>query len=154
MKHYFACIMLLLMVACISAQPTTLPRSYVQRIILENQENPQVTSTAKVSAPEYTLKAWIVSRPKDVMTTDKHPINSVAVKEVGDDVKFSKMVIVSVQLGNFKSQWRAGETLRLELRHKKSKQQVTWDVVIPDGTTLIKHLEDPITVPPFTKKKK
>jgi hypothetical protein len=154
MKHYIVCIILLVLVTGILAQPTTLPRTYVQRIILENQENPQITSTPKVSAPEYVLKAWIVERPKDVMTTGKQPYHSISVKEVGDDVKFARIAIVSVQLGNFKSQWRAGETLRLELRHKKSKQKVTWDVPIPEGTTLIKHLDDPITVPPFAKKKK
>ncbi len=154
MKRSILCVILIIMALGLLAQPATLPRTYVQKLVLENGENPSITFDKKVSAPEYTLKVWIVERPKDVMTTAKNPLHSVSVKEVGDGIKFPIMVVASVQLGNFKSQWKAGETLRLELRHNKSKQKTTWDIKIPEGSNLIKLLDDPQVIPPFAKKKK
>ncbi|MDZ4121715.1 MAG: hypothetical protein U1C33_04800 [Candidatus Cloacimonadaceae bacterium] len=63
-------------------------------------------------------------------------------------------MIISVQLGNFKTNWKPGETLRLELKHKKTKQKHTWDIVVPEGSNLIKFLDQPEVIPPFAKKKK
>lgn len=154
MNKYTLTILLLIMALSLFAQPRTLPRTYVQTLVLENGELPSVTWDGKKSAPEYNLKAWITKRPKEVMNTDKSSIHALAVKNAGDGEKVPKMVIVSVQLGNFPSQWREGETLRLELRHKKSKQKITWDVLIPPGNNLIKILDEPKVVPPFSKKKK
>ena len=152
MKHILLIALLLLIgVNCLMAQMTT-PRVYVQKLVLDNGKNPAVTSTDKLSAKEYTVRAYIVENPKDVMSTETHPYNSVTLKNVGDDVKFPKTVIVSVQLGNFKTQWEAGQTLNIEVTHKKSKTNTSWSIVIPEGTNLMKHLEDPIVIPPYSKK--
>ncbi|MDZ4121716.1 MAG: hypothetical protein U1C33_04805 [Candidatus Cloacimonadaceae bacterium] len=74
MKKILLATMLLLAALALAAQPFTLPRVYVQRLVLENGENPQITWDGKTSAPEYQLKAWMIERPKDIMTTDKNPI--------------------------------------------------------------------------------
>jgi hypothetical protein len=154
MKHILLITLLLLIGAnCLMAQMTT-PRVYVQKLLLDNGEIPAVTSTDKLSAKEYTVRAYIMENPKDVMSTETHPFNSVTLKNVGDDVKFPKTVILSVQLGNFKSQWEAGQTLMIEVKHKKTKKKASWSIVIPEGTNLMKHLEDPQVIPPYSKNPK
>lgn len=154
MKKLLLCSILLLMVMIIMAQPRTLPRVYVQKLILENGENPKITWDKKNSAPEYILKAWIAERPKEVLSTDKNPIHSIAIKEVGGNDVMPLTVVINVQLGNFPSQWKEGETLHLELKHKKSKQKLNWSLIIPAGTNLIKFMDEPKVIPPFAKKKK
>jgi len=154
MKKLLIIAIALMALVLLSAQPRTTPRVYVQKLSLENGENPQISWNGTKSAPEYYVKAYIVERPKDVVTTDKSPINTIAVKEIGDNLKFPISVILSVQLGNFKTQWNAGETLRIELKHKKSGQKHSWDLLIPEGTSLIKKMDEPLVVPPFAKKKK
>jgi len=62
--------------------------------------------------------------------------------------------VAKVQLGNFRYHWKAGETLHLKLKHKASGAVKEWDVLIPPGTNLMKHLEDPIVIPPYSKAKK
>ena len=146
-------LIMLIGINCLMAQTTT-PRVYVTKLVLDNGENPVVTSTDKLSAKEYKVRAYIMENPNDVMSTDTHPWNSIILKNLGDDVKFPKTVILSVQLGNFKDQWKEGQTLKIELQHKKSKQKYSWSVVIPEGSGLMKHLDDPQVIPPYTKKPK
>ena len=145
--------MLLALLLPLAAQ-MTLPRVYVQKLVLENGKNPSITWEKDKSANEYTLIAWINTRPDDIVSTVKNPTNTIAIKQVGDGVKFPFTVIASVQLGNFKSQWKAGEVIHLELTHKKSGQKLSWRQPIPEGSALIKELEKPIKIPPFKKPKK
>ncbi len=153
MKHILLSIILLACFLPLVAQMTT-PRVYVQKLVLENGKTPSITWVKDKSAKEYTLIAWINTRPDEVISTETNPINTIAVKQVGDAVKFPITVIASVQLGNFKSQWKAGEVIHLEITHKKSGQKFCWRQPIPEGSALIKELEKPIKIPPFKKAKK
>lgn len=132
----------------------TTPRVYIQKLVLENGKNPSITWENNFSAKEYVLKAWINTKPEEVISTDTNPIQTIAVKQVGDGIKFPFTVIASIQLGNFKQQWIAGEVLHLEIMHRKSKQKFSWKMPIPEGTALIKALDKPIVIPPFAKPKK
>ena len=132
----------------------TIPRVYVQKLILDNGKNPFITWDQGKSAKEYHLKVWINTRPDEIVTTDKNPIHTVGIKQVGDGKKFPFTVIASLNLGNFPSQWQAGEIIHLELKHIKTGQKVSWKMPIPAGTALIKQLDKPITIPPFSKKNK
>lgn len=147
--------LMLLALVCLAlslALGITTPRVYVQKLILDNGKNPFITFDEKASANEYILTATIPELPGTFLTTEVNPINSIAVKQVGDGIKMPYTVIAYVQLGNFKQQWISGQTLRLELTHKKSKAKVTWDVYIPEGSALIKMLDTPKVIPPYTKK--
>ena len=126
----------------------------MQKLTLENGKNPSITQEKDKSANEYILKAWINTRPDEIVSTETHPLYTIAVKQVGDGKKFPFTVIASLQLGNFPSQWEAGEVIYLEITHKKTGQKKTWTKSIPEGTNLIKMLEKPVVVPPYTKKKK
>jgi hypothetical protein len=132
----------------------TTPRVYVQKLVLENGKNPSITWDKDKSAKEYILRAWINTKPKEIISTETNPINTIAVKQVGDGVKFPFTVIATVQLGNFKQQWIAGEILNLEITHRKTGQKFSWKMPIPEGTALIKMLDKPIVIPPFSKPKK
>ena len=138
----------------LSLSSITIPRVYVQKLTLENGKNPSITQEKDKSANEYILKAWINTRPDEIVSTETHPLYTTAVKQVGDGKKFPFTVIASLQLGNFPRQWEAGEVIYLEITHKKTGQKKTWTKSIPEGTNLIKMLEKPVVVPPYTKKKK
>ena len=138
----------------LSLSSITIPRVYVQKLTLENGKNPSITQEKDKSANEYILKAWINTRPEEIVSTETHPLYTIAVKQVGDGKKFPFTVIASLQLGNFPSQWIAGEVIHLEITHKKTGQKKTWTQSIPEGTNLIKMLEKPVVIPPYKKKKK
>jgi hypothetical protein len=42
----------------------------------------------------------------------------------------------------------------MEITHIKTGQKKTWTQPIPEGTNLIKMLDKPFVIPPYTKKKK
>jgi hypothetical protein len=144
----------ILLLLCLTLSAITIPRVYVQKLTLENDKNPLITREQDKSANEYILKAWINTRPDEIVSTETHPIHTIAVKQVGDGNKFPFMVITSLQLGNFKSQWQAGEVIYMEITHIKTGQKKTWTQPIPEGTNLIKMLDKPFVIPPYTKKKK
>lgn len=152
MKRFILPLLLLVLALPLIAQTTT-PRVYVQRVVLDNGENPKITVIDKKTAPEYKVQTWIKQRPKDIMNTDKHTMHHVSLRQVGDGDKVPYMMVITVQLGNFKTQWRSGETLHVKVTHKKTKKTVEWDIVIPEGTALIKMLDEPRVIPPFSKKK-
>jgi len=137
----------------LSLSAITIPRVYAQKLTLDNGNNPTITWEKDKSANEYILKAWINTRPEEIVSTETHPLHTIALKQVGDGKKFPVTVIASLQLGNFPSQWKAGEVIHLEVTHKKTGQKKTWTQSIPEGTNLIKMLEKPIVIPPYTKKK-
>lgn len=151
MKRFIPFLLLLSWAMSLIAQPN-LPRVYVQKLVLDNGKLPFVTWLDKKSAPEYILEAWITDRPTDKVSTETHSVNHVTVSQVGDGKKFPFTVIAKVQLGNFRYHWKSGETLHLKLQHKASGKIKEWDVVIPPGTNLMKHLDDPIVIPPYSKK--
>ena len=144
----------ILLLLCLTLSTITIPRVYVQKLTLENGKNPLITWEKDKSANEYILKAWINTRPDEIVSTETHPIHTVAVKQIGDGVKFPFTVIASLQLGNFKSQWQAGEVIYMEITHKKTGQTKTWTQPIPEGTNLIKMLDKPVVIPPYAKQKK
>lgn len=153
MKKYALLVPLTLLLLPLLAQ-MTLPRMYIQKLALDNGKNPSITWQKDKSANEYILKAWINTRPEEVLSTETHPLHTIAVKQVGDGIKFPFTVIASLQLGNFRNHWKAGEVIMLEITHKKSGQKFSWRQPIPEGTALIKMLDKPIIIPPFKKFKK
>jgi hypothetical protein len=46
----------------------------VQKLTLENDKNPLITREQDKSANEYILKAWINTRPDEIVSTETHPI--------------------------------------------------------------------------------
>lgn len=148
------CITTLLMLALLSlfAQPT-IPRVYVQKLVLEDGTIPFITWYKDQTSPEYLFRAWIWERPDEILSTETHTYHHLAITQVGDGKKVPFMVVSRVNLGNFPSQWHAGETLHLELTHKETGQKVEWDVYIPEGTATIMLLDTPQIIPPYKEVK-
>ena len=144
----------LLMIALLSlfAQPT-IPRVYVQKLVLEDGTIPFITWYKDQTSPEYLFRAWIWERPDEILSTETHTYHHLAITQVGDGKKVPFMVVSRVNLGNFPSQWHAGETLHLELTHKETGQKVEWDVYIPEGTATIMLLDTPQIIPPYKEVK-
>ena len=149
MKNYILLAVMTVMVMGLAAMPV--PRIYVQRLVLDDGSMPLVTQEEGKSASEYTLTAQILEIEEAFMSTETHPIHSVAVKNTGDGVRFPHMVIVSIQLGNFRVDWKPGQTMRMVLTHNESGEKVSWDLEIPEGSNLIRHLDEAIVIPPFTR---
>ncbi|HCM15090.1 MAG TPA: hypothetical protein DHW79_03935 [Candidatus Cloacimonas sp.] len=144
-------ILAIALLAC-SLPGITIPRVYVQKLVLEDGSNPIVTAADKQSANEYLLRAWMHANPDEVISTQTHPIHTITIKEVGDDIRYPKTVIVNIQLGNFKRQWQAGDIMHMVLTHKASGQTKGWQITIPEGTNLIKYLDEPLVIPPYADK--
>jgi len=152
MKRSLLVVAMMLMLWTALLAQMTLPRVYVQKLLLEGGENPVVTNIEGKSALEYKVEAWISEMEGCYMSSDTHPPNSIVIKLVGDGEKFPVSVILTVQLGNFQKQWEAGQTLNISVTHKQSKQNYSWSLAIPEGTNVIRHLDDPVYIPPFPKK--
>lgn len=151
MKKLIYCLLLLLAILPLIAFP--IPRVFVQKLILDNGSLPQITQEDKKSANEYTLRAWMEAAPEEVISTETHPINTIAVKIVGKEGVMEPTAIVNIQLGNFKRLWQAGDIMHIVITHKKSGESKGWTLEVPEGTHLIKKLYEPIVIPPYTKKK-
>jgi len=151
-RYWFALLLTALLLPPLAAQ-MTIPRVYVQRLVLDDGSKPFVTWEKDKSAPEYHLRAWILERPEEIMDSDEHSIHHLTVKQVGNGEKVPFMVVCQVNLGNFPSQWQEGENLHLELTCRETGEQVAWDVYIPEGSALIKMLDTPQVIPPQTVKK-
>jgi hypothetical protein len=147
MKRLWLCLLLAAFLLPAAAQ-MTLPRVYAQKLVLEDGSNPFVTWYKDKSAPEYLFRAWILERPDEVMNSDINGYHHLAIAQIGDGVKFPFTIISRVNLGNFPSQWVAGETLHLEVTHRETGEKVEWDVYIPEGTALIRMLDTPQVIPP------
>ncbi|HPN40350.1 MAG TPA: hypothetical protein PKX36_02360 [Candidatus Cloacimonadota bacterium] len=150
MKRLIPFILLLIFTLPLMAQPN-LPRIYVQKLTLDNGKLPFVTWLDKVSAPEYILEAWIKGKPGDLMSTETHSYHHLAVAQIGDGIKMPFTLVARVQLGNFKYQWESGETLHLKLTHKATNTIKEWDVLVPEGSALIRYMDNPIVIPPYTE---
>lgn len=144
---------LLLLAFLLPLSAITIPRVYVQKLTLEDGSLPKITQIEKSSAEEYVLRAWMQDNPEEVISTETHPIHTIAVKEVGKEGIMVQTAVVSVQLGNFKRQWLVGDILHLVITHKASGKCKGWQVEIPSGTNLIRKLEEAIIIPPSLVKK-
>jgi hypothetical protein len=144
-------ILSILLIVGLTLGALTVPRMYVQKLVLNNGQDPVVTADSGRSANEYILTAQIVEFPDSIMSTQTKPMHSIAVKQVGDGVRFPFTVVASVQLGNFGVDWKPGMTMHMVLTHRASGETKAWDIVIPEGTALIKHLDNPITIPPWSR---
>ncbi len=152
MKQALLCLALLALLLPAFAQ-LTIPRVYVQKLILKNGKLPTVTSTKEKSAEEYIVNTWILERPEEVLSTETHGVHHVKLAKIGDNDRFPATAVCQVNLGNFPSQWKEGENLHLQVIHKKTGQIAEWDVYIPAGTALIKMLDTPQVIPPYGKVK-
>mgnify|MGYP000850354602 FL=1 len=152
MKKVWITTLLMLALLSLFAQPT-IPRVYVQKLVLEDGTNPFITWYKDQTSPEYLFRAWIWERPDEILSTETHTYHHLAITQVGDGKKVPFMVVSRVNLGNFPSQWHAGETLHLELTHKETGQKVEWDVYIPEGTATIMLLDTPQIIPPYKEVK-
>ena len=125
----------------------------MQKLVLEDGTIPFITWYKDQTSPEYLFRAWIWERPDEILSTETHTYHHLAITQVGDGKKVPFMVVSRVNLGNFPSQWHAGETLHLELTHKETGQKVEWDVYIPEGTATIMLLDTPQIIPPYKEVK-
>ncbi len=152
MKPIITILALLLLSALLMAGQDNLPRVFVQRLVLEDGSDPAVTVEENLSAAEYNFQAWIKERPEEVMDTDKNSIHYLRISRVGNGETVPYMVVCQLNLGNFNGLWKEGETLHLKVTHKATKQVKEWEYLIPEGTALIKLLDEPAVIPPYTEK--
>jgi len=152
MKRLSLSLLLLALAVLLLAGQTSIPRVYVQKLVLDNGKDPAITAIKDTSAPEYLFEAWIVARPDEVMTSETHSIHHLAITRVGNGETVPYFVVCRLNLGNFPSDWAPGDTLHMKITHRESKEAVEWEYIIPEGTNLIKLLDEPKIVPPYTKK--
>ena len=139
-------------VVLVAQGPVNLPRVYVQKLLLDTGETPQITWDGEKSAPEYLLTAHITDVEGDTLRSDVHPHFTICVKRVGDGVIPEPIVIAYLQLGNFKSVWKSGQTILFELTHVESGEKMQWELLIPEGANLLRRLDEAVIIPPYSKK--
>jgi hypothetical protein len=126
MKKVWITTLLILALLSLFAQPT-IPRVYVQKLVLEDGTNPFITWYKDQTSPEYLFRAWIWERPDEILSTETHTYHHLAITQVGDGKK--------------------------ELTHKETGQKVEWDIYIPEGTATIMLLDTPQIIPPYKEVK-
>lgn len=132
----------------------TLPRVYIQKLVLEDGSVPTLTQKdSKTSAKEYILRAWMEANPEEVISTETHPVHTIAIKSIGKEGVFPITAVASVQLGNFERPWVQGDILHLVITHKASGESKGWQLTVPEGTARIKKLDNEIVIPPKVRKK-
>ncbi|MBW6513155.1 MAG: hypothetical protein K0B87_00145 [Candidatus Syntrophosphaera sp.] len=151
-KSLFLFLLLFVLVAA-HAQFTE-PRSYIQSVILDNGQIPTLTWAEEKSAEEYLVRAWMLERPDEILSTDEHSVWHLNLLSFGDDIEYPVTAVVILEMGNFASRWEVGETIHLEVTHKASGELVEWEITVPEGSGPITILDTPQLIPPFSKAQK
>ncbi|HNW99739.1 MAG TPA: T9SS type A sorting domain-containing protein [Candidatus Cloacimonadota bacterium] len=129
-------------------------RAYYQKV--EAQDGSDILSLvtgtgASYTAPNYTIMAMILEVPTEYLVTGITPTTSLRLVKVGNGSTVPYYAAVYVQLGSFPTQWVAGETLHIMVTKTDVApvQTVSWDYVIPAGTSTINILDPVQYIPPL-----
>lgn len=150
MNKYLLLLLAMLVLLPVFGQ-TTIPRSYLQKVVLDDGSTPALTFAVEVSAQEYTVRTWISARPQEILSTETHSTWHVNLIHVGDDLEYPVTAVIIIELGNFPTQWEVGDTLHVEVIHKASQESTSWSCIIPEGEDTIYLLDEAQIIPPFSK---
>ncbi len=126
------------------------PRVYIQKCTLDTGAEAPVTNTGFTTSPDYIVRATIVETGETLGTDLGTPVTSLRISRVGNGGTVPYYTATNLQLGTFPTQWVAGQTILMYVKHIPSNEEVTWNLVIPTSTNLI-NIQDPAQViPPAT----
>lgn len=117
------------------------PRTYTQVLVTGSGEQfPDVTNTSASSHPDYVLRAWITTRPDEVISTLTHAAPLIRVYRFGAGTEAVPYVTAAfMNFSPWATNWSAGESVHLELTHTPTSQVATWELLINAGTSPIGH---------------
>jgi len=123
-------------------------RTYLQRCSLDTGLEAPVTNTGVTTSPDYIVHATLVGPPtgdETVGTDLGTPAGSLRINRVGLSPNY--YTATNVNLAIFPTQWQAGWTVVMWVKHIATQEVATWSIVIPTGTTTI-NIQTPIQVIP------
>lgn len=130
-------------------------RSYIQKVVAADPAVDiltLVTSTLSTyTAPNYTVRAWIVARPGEVLQTGVAPTTTLRLNKTGNGTTVPYYACTNLQLGSFATQWVAGDVMHIEVSktNESPVQVLSWEYTIPTGTTVINVSSPTQNIPPL-----
>ncbi len=141
---------------------STSTRSYSQKLWTSTTSDgqlPDVTNTSSTTSPNYTLTAYVTTRPTEVISTDpsldtvglpgSQAPSSIRVNRIGNGTTVPYTSLAFLQFSYFTTQWSAGEVIHFILTHLTDGQIITWDLTIPDNATTAIGYNQPINPIPY-----
>ena len=110
-----------------------------------------VTNTGTTTSNNYIVRADILETTGEELGTDlgTTPTN-LRIYKAGNGTTTPYYAAITIQLGNFATQWVSGNTLRFQVNYIPTGEvSAEWDVVIPAGTATVLIQEPVMVVPPF-----
>ncbi len=128
------------------------PRVLTQKVACTepNQVLDYVTNTGVTTSASYTVRADILETENEELGTDLGTAATyLRIYKAGNGTTVPYYAAISVQLGQFDTQWAAGNTLRLTVTYLPTSETSTpWDITIPTGSATVTILDPVMTVPP------
>jgi len=110
---------------------------------------PDVTNHWTLSAAGYQLRAWITSRPQDIISTTTHFPSVIRLFRYGNGTTMPYETRTYLKLGAFNTQWTAGEVIHYEITNLTQGTSDSWEVAIPEGYPAEWLIGDPIPLDLF-----
>ena len=125
------------------------PRTYLQKCILNNGEVPPVYNTGATTSPDYIVHAIILETGEALGTDLGTTAQIIRLYQGGNGTTTPYFAMTAVNLGAFATQWQAGQTLQMFVKHIASQEETTWTLVIPSGGGTINIQDTAQIIPPY-----
>jgi len=125
------------------------PRTYLQKCILNNGEVPPVYNTGATTSPDYIVHAIILETGEALGTDLGTTAQIIRLSQGGNGTTTPYFAMTAVNLGAFATQWQAGQTLQMFVKHIASQEETTWTLVIPSGGGTINIQDTAQIIPPY-----
>lgn len=108
--------------------------NHKQRLLApDNVPLSDITNNYSTPASGFTLKAWISSRPEEVISTATHLQSVIRLYRYGNGSSLPYETKTYLELGAFDTPWSANDVLHYELTKHSDQSRHSWDVIIPDS---------------------
>lgn len=128
------------------------PRALTQKICCTApfQILDYVTNTGTTTSSNYIVRADILETTGEEVGTDLGTTAAnLRLFKAGNGTTVPYYAAISVQLGQFATQWGSGNTLRFIVTYIPTNEvSAAWDIVIPTGSSAVSILDPVMTVPP------
>jgi hypothetical protein len=120
------------------------PRSYIQKVTLDDGTNPAVANTGLTTDPNYLITATQVSSG-EVISTATHAASQIRISAIGTGANL--FIGTTLQLGAYTS-WVVGDVINMYIQYIPNGESATWSMTIPTGGAAI-NIQTPEIIPPY-----
>jgi len=122
------------------------PRTYLQKCLLNNGAMPDVQNTGTTHNANYILRATNMTTNETLGTDLGTPTTTIRIFKAG--VAPNQYTGAYLQLGTFPTQWVVGDVIHFVVTYVPTMEVGTWDFTIPTGGAGINILDPAVVIPP------